>query len=542
MRPRLVVTALALTVPLLAAISWGHWLTAEYARAQSLSDSVLARMQEGGRASCEENPSTWTLGRMAPPTRFPPRRENGAPPPERQGPPPHGMPWESPGDAPESRGPRDNTSEPRGPREPAGAAESISPPSKPGPREPQGPRPSHGPGFAPGVFVEGLPPGTQLYAYDSSLHSRNPDAPALTGAELSATGSTANRPVPWGTDTVQRVAVRMPWSTGPCAVVLAQRVPPPQGRDFLPPTGPALLTVLVTVLALLVSLGPVVRRLRRLTASARALSSSGYEGEVDVRGGDEVSELARAFDEAAREIRSHLAQRDRRERALRGFLENTTHDVNIPLTVLQGHLAALREDAARGAPVDRERVASAVDEVHYLGSLVQNLATAARLEAGEPSLHRAPVDLNEVVRRCVARHRPVAAQGGLSLEGATPEAATWVDADVTLVEQAVSNLVSNSLRHNRPGGHAAVVLDTTEGGFLLRVLDDGPGIPDEELPRLSERYFRGNEARTRAPGGRGIGLHIASEVARAHGWRMEMARAGPGGLQVELAGPTVAGR
>ncbi|MBU8896808.1 HAMP domain-containing protein [Corallococcus sp. M34] len=525
LRPRLVVTALALTVPLLAAIAWGHWLTAEYARAQTLSDSVLARMQEGGRASCEERPTTWTLGRMAPPLRFPPHRESGAPPSERLGPPPHGMPWES----------RSDTSAPPGPR--GDASDPGAPPSEHGPSARQGPSP-----FAPGVFVEGLPPGTQLYAYDASLHSRNPDAPELTGAELSATGSTATRPVSWGTDTVQRVAVRMPWSTGPCAVVLAQRVPPPPGRDVLPPAGPTLLTVLVTMLALLLSLGPVVRRLRRLTASARALSSSGYEGEVDVRGGDEVSELARAFDEAAREIRSHLAQRDRRERALRGFLENTTHDVNIPLTVLQGHLAALREDAARGAPVDRERVASAVDEVHYLGSLVQNLATAARLEAGEPSLHRAPVDLNEVVRRCVARHRPVAAQGGLSLEGATPEVATWVDADVTLVEQAVGNLVSNALRHNRPGGHAAVVLDTTDGGFLLRVLDDGPGIPDEELPRLSERYFRGNEARTRAPGGRGIGLHIASEVARAHGWHMEMARAGPGGLQVELAGPTVAGR
>jgi len=121
-----------------------------------------------------------------------------------------------------------------------------------------------------------------------------------------------------------------------------------------------------------------------------------------------------------------------------------------------------------------------------------------------------------------------------------PEGALWTEGDVTLVEQAVGNVVHNAIRHNRADGHVAVVLDEAgPDAFLLRVADDGPGVPDDQRVRLGERRFRTEEARQRHPDGLGLGLSIASDVAARHGFTLRFAPNEPRGLVVELAGPRV---
>src|SRR5262249_39389459 len=202
------------------------------------------------------------------------------------------------------------------------------------------------------------------------------------------------------------------------------------------------------------ALGPIIGRIRRLTQEVRRSARSGYADPVALRGSDELAELSRAFDEAGREIRTHLAQQERRELALRHFLANTTHDVMIPLTVLLGHLAALAK-----SPGDRDTVAAAMSEAHYLASLMHNLAAAAKLEAGEPAVRRDPLDLRAVVEQAVARHQAIARQREVALEAAVPERPIRVDGDVTLLEQAIGNVVYNAIRHNRAAGHVADLLE-----------------------------------------------------------------------------------
>jgi two-component system sensor histidine kinase BaeS len=125
----------------------------------------------------------------------------------------------------------------------------------------------------------------------------------------------------------------------------------------------------------------------------------------------------------------------------------------------------------------------------------------------------------------------------VEIESATPAEPVAALADLTLLEQAVSNLVYNAIRHNRPGGHAALILDDDQGRFRLRVIDDGPGISEDELAHLVTRGFRGNDARTRVPGGQGLGLDIAHRVAQLHGFALAFRRSEYGGLEAELAGP-----
>jgi signal transduction histidine kinase len=230
-----------------------------------------------------------------------------------------------------------------------------------------------------------------------------------------------------------------------------------------------------------------------------------------------------------------LADNERRQAVLREFVANTTHDVMIPLTVLQGHLVELRRRLHAGEGLDEKLLGSSLDEAHYMGALMHNLGIVARLEAGEPALHRASVDLNALVARVMGRHGPIALQRQVGLESAVPEEPVVVHGDVTLLEQAVSNVVYNAIRHNRAGGHVAVLLERPAGTtFRLRVIDDGPGIAEAELSRLAERGFRGEEARTRHPEGQGIGLHITYQVAQLHGLSLTLGRSEYGGLEVEL--------
>jgi len=108
---------------------------------------------------------------------------------------------------------------------------------------------------------------------------------------------------------------------------------------------------------------------------------------------------------------------------------------------------------------------------------------------------------------------------------------------VTLFEQAVSNVVGNAVRYNRAGGHVAVILEAAgETEFSLRVVDDGPGVPDDQLARLAEREFRSDEARRRNPEGMGLGLDIARRVAAFHRISLTFKRSEYGGLEVEFQG------
>jgi signal transduction histidine kinase len=378
----------------------------------------------------------------------------------------------------------------------------------------------------------GPPRAFFLRAYDAQFRAADPEAPRLEGSirqALEGGAEVASASVPGGL----LVAVRMPWDEGPCAIVAAIH---PRGFHGEPLSSLLVSAVVLCggfLLAVWLSAGPVVRRIRSLTADVRRSLAARYAQPVRVSGSDEVAELARAFNEAAREVRAQLLAAHEREETLRSFLANTTHDLMLPLTVLQGHLSRLKQAGG----TDAAEVAAAAEEAEYVASLVHNLAAAAKLEGGEPMVERHAFDLSALVERIVERHRPVAAARGIAIEHAVPEAPLWVEGDVTLVEQAAGNLVHNAVRHNRTGGHVAVVLDEDgPGGFRLRVSDDGPGVPPEQMPRLGERRFRTDEARGRHPEGLGIGLSIALGVAERHGFALTFAPNEPAGLVAEIRG------
>lgn len=498
LRLRLSLAAAAVTLPMMLALLWFDAAAQHRAAEQVLTAYVSARMP-GQRERCEAEPAMWG-GEL-------PAWGNATLPPSASAP---------RGDPPRAPPPRDEMRRGEPPRR--------EPPPPPPP--PPGPRGTHA---RPAV----------LFAYSEDFTARNPAAPVLSEAQRqSIVGrDLVVTPFPRGSDEVE-VFVRTAWGAGPCAYVLARGSTDPAWGSILPETQLWALPMVIMLAAVLLAMGPVVGRIRALTEAVRRSASAAYESPVAIEGGDEVAELSRAFDAAAREIRERLEEKERRERALRDFLANTTHDVMIPLTVLQGHLSTLRERAAAGNPVEASVVIAAMNEAHYMGSLVHNLGAAARLEAATMELSRSAVDLVALVERVIGRHGLVARELGVALERAVPGEATIVSADVTLLEQAVSNVTYNAIRYNHPGGHVAVILEHLEGArFCLRVIDDGPGIPEGEIAKLSSRGARGEAARTRAPEGQGLGLHIAFRAAELHRFRLTLGPSEYGGLEVTLEGP-----
>ena len=493
LRQRLVVTIVLAAIPIGGALLWIRGQIVHRTAVEMTRGFIDGSMADGGRETCESDPLAFT--------------ERGA---RRRYPPPP-----PPGDRDHEHGERGE----RGERRP--------PPPGGGPGPGPGPGPG-GPRFRP-----------RLYAYDAAFTAADPQAPPLDERVRQALSGGAEYATAH-TDRGFVVVARMSWTEGPCAIIgtIAPtwfRVLPP--ADQLVSWGALCLGL---VLAVWLSAGPVVRRIHALEHDVRRSADAQYADPVRIDGSDEISALARAFNDAGTQVRRHIISIQEREETLRTFLANTTHDVMLPLTVLQGHIARLK-DVARD-PALAAIVTSAAEETEYIASLLQNLTAAAKLETGTFLVEHHDVDLSELVERVVQRHRRLASARRVELGHAVPsEPPLRIRGDVTLIEQAVGNLVQNAIRHNHEGGHVAVVLDAEgDGAFVLRVADDGPGVPAADLPRLGERRFRTEAARQRHPDGLGIGLSIARSVAERHGFRLTFAANDPSGLTVELRGARTA--
>lgn len=503
LRVRLALSVVAIATPTLLALPWLRLTARDRAQEEFFAEGVRALLSEPNRAFCEASPGAWS-------------QHFSSPPPFGHGPGHHGD--RGPGHHDDGDGPRPGP--PRG-----------EPPRRHGGHDPPGE--PHG-----GAHRPVMP--AMLYPYRADLSSAT-DAPPLDPgllAEARAGAAAASVRGRKGELRVLDVLVRMPWGTGPCAYVLARHHDLPQSLPAGSLLREALLPVGVVVGVMLLVLGPLIRRVRRLAAQVRGSIRAGYALPVEIAGADELTELGHAFNAVIAEVRQQLDAQARRERTLRDFLENTTHDLMTPLTVLTGHLASLEESASGRAAPDPDALRAAMTEAHYVASLVHNLGAAARLDAGEPQIHRSLVSLGDIVERAVGRLRPIARLRQVSLDHAVPLDSPQVFGDMTLIEQAISNIVQNAVKHNNPGGHVAVVLDARERSFSLDVLDDGPGIPEADIARLLLPQQRGDEARTRDPHGQGLGLAIARRVALLHGWTMTLGPSEFGGLRVSFAGET----
>jgi two-component system sensor histidine kinase BaeS len=269
------------------------------------------------------------------------------------------------------------------------------------------------------------------------------------------------------------------------------------------------------VLSVLLAVGAAIVLSRRITRPVADLGTAvrRFErGELDARAGiddgpSEIVELGRAFDSMAATIERESALR-------RALVADVAHELRTPVTILQASCEALVDGVETPSP---ERLQSLHEEVLRLGRLVRDLETLSAAEAARLGLERDVLDLAVVAGRSADRLEAYFDAAELVLERELDE--TVVVGDAARLGQVVDNLLGNALKFTPAGGRVRLEVRPDGDRALLRVSDTGPGIPEGEMPRVFERFWRGEGAR--GISGSGIGLAVVAELVQAHGGQVQ---------------------
>src|SRR5246500_3507543 len=209
-----------------------------------------------------------------------------------------------------------------------------------------------------------------------------------------------------------------------------------------------------------------------------------------------------------------LTETERVEKTRRDFIANVSHELRTPLTSIQGYTETLLDSTTDNGHV-REFLEIVRKNAARMSRLTEDLLTLARVESGEQRFEVEPTAPAELLNDAEESFQEVARSHNIELE-VEDHAAVAVSADAEAIHQVFSNLVDNALKYAASGGRIVLGARTSARGVEFYVRDFGPGIPSEHLPRLFERFYRVDKARSRESGGTGLGLAIAKHIVLAH--------------------------
>jgi two-component system sensor histidine kinase CpxA len=277
---------------------------------------------------------------------------------------------------------------------------------------------------------------------------------------------------------------------------------------------------------------PVVR-LRAATQRLAAGDLSARAGGLTARRRDEMAQLVRDFDTMAERLEAAVHAQAR-------LLHDISHELRSPLARLNVASALAHQRAGREAHSALERIDL---EAERLNELIGGLLTIARLDSGNDARQKAPIFLGEMVE-AIAADANFEAQGrNCGVESVIKEDCLVMGAPI-LLHSAIENVVRNAARYTREGTSAHITLERGHGDggaeALIRIIDSGPGVPEESLDKLFRPFYRIDDARGRQTGGVGLGLAITERAVRLHGGTVKASNRLEGGLQVEIRLPLAA--
>jgi two-component system, OmpR family, sensor histidine kinase CpxA len=328
---------------------------------------------------------------------------------------------------------------------------------------------------------------------------------------------------------------------------------PPGPRTFFGPHDIPLLAIAVILSGLVCyllawSMTSPVTRLRRAAQSLAAGDLSARTGAPVGGPRDELTELMRDFDRMAERIEGLVGSQSR-------LLKDVSHELRSPLARLSVALGLARQRAASEigcevAPELESALNRIEQEADRLNQLIQRLLAISRLESGTDGIRKTTLSLRELVEQIA--HDAEYETPGRGCRVTVPsdsEDEFLVEADPDLLRSAIENAVRNATRYTAEGTTVEVRLERQqavsgsgeEGEIIVRVLDSGPGVPNEALRKIFEPFYRLDDARNRQTGGAGLGLSIADRAVRLHGGQLRASNRKEGGLEVEIRIPAAPG-
>ncbi|MFC4034361.1 sensor histidine kinase [Streptomyces polygonati] len=314
------------------------------------------------------------------------------------------------------------------------------------------------------------------------------------------------------------------------------------GFDLSPANTARIAAVTALVLALTVGASVIagvrlVRPLHALTGAAQRMRDGLDSAPVPVGSDNEIGRLAATFNDMA----SHRARLEEQRKVM---ASDVAHELRTPLSNIRGWLEAAQDGLAEPDPAF---VSSLLEEAVQLQHIINDLQDLGAADAGVLRLHREPVRVDDLLGQVAAVYQGPAETAGVTLTVSRPAPGSprppLFDADPVRLRQAVSNLVSNALRHTPPGGSVTLRSYATEAGdeVVVEVADTGSGIAADSLPHVFDRFWRAEKSRSRSTGGSGLGLAIVLKLAEAHGGTAGVVSTEGEGSTFTVRLPTAAG-
>lgn len=283
------------------------------------------------------------------------------------------------------------------------------------------------------------------------------------------------------------------------------------------------ISVVLCVVALVASMilsKALTRNTSRLLGGIRSVREGEYSHRVEVKGKDEMAQLAMEFNELTDRLQTI-------EEVRRRFVSDASHELKTPLASIRLLADSILQNSSVDMETVREFVSDIGEEADRLTRISQRLLTLSRLDS-KPQREREPVDMGDVVEKVGHMLLPLARSANVELiYHLQPHCMVLATEDD--LYQVAFNLMENAVKYNLPGGSVTVEVAREDYWITLTVQDTGVGIPEEDLLRVFDRFYRVDKARSREAGGTGLGLSIARDTARLHGGDI-MAQRGPDGV------------
>ena len=254
----------------------------------------------------------------------------------------------------------------------------------------------------------------------------------------------------------------------------------------------------------------IVKPLGQLAEAARNLAKGGYHQKVHVERNDELGDMANAFNQMAAELEQQSELR-------RQMMADVAHELRTPLSVLRIDLESMEDGLMEPTP---ENVRVLQSEVKYLSNLVEDLRMLSLADAGDLKIEKTPVELNSLVREMVERQQNAARERKIKMTADYSDNEIFVMGDTQRLSQVMVNLLSNAIQHTPPEKEINTKISVNNQTAHVAVTNYGSWIPQEDLERIFDRFYRLDRSRNRDQGGSGLGLSIARSLISAHGGRI----------------------
>ncbi|MCH8831967.1 MAG: HAMP domain-containing histidine kinase [Chloroflexi bacterium] len=260
--------------------------------------------------------------------------------------------------------------------------------------------------------------------------------------------------------------------------------------------------------------------IHELLDAVRSFNAGNMEAKVPVATGDEVGELAAAFNDMSQRLKESFSKERELERNRREMMQAVSHDLRTPLASIQAMVESINDGVVSDEETVKRYLRSTQTEVENLSQLINDLFELAQLDAGLLELRIEPSSVQDLISDTLESMSAQAHAQSLTLSGKVDEELPPVDIDPQRVQRVLYNLVQNALRHTPPDGTISIQARDAGEEVQVEVKDTGEGIPEGELPHIFQRSYRVDPSRARGSGGAGLGLSIVLGIVEAHGGRI----------------------